>query len=103
VNTGFNTNNGALMRLGMLIAHRFARSPERGAETLVWLADSPEVSGVSGGYFFDKRQVRPSLAARDADLARRLWRVSEEQTGDNPREGRTMADDEDARHRRAPA
>ena len=66
------------MRVGMWIAHRFARKPDKGAETLVWLADSPEVSQVSGAYFVDKRQVRPSLEARDTDQARRLWQVSED-------------------------
>jgi NAD(P)-dependent dehydrogenase (short-subunit alcohol dehydrogenase family) len=80
VGTGFNTNNGGLMRLAMQIGHLFARRPEQGAETLVWLADSPEVAGVSGGYFVDKRQVRPSAAARDAESARRLWQISDEQT-----------------------
>src|SRR5207253_1808606 len=44
VGTGFNTNNGVLMRIGMWIAHRFARRPEQGADTLIWLADSPDVS-----------------------------------------------------------
>jgi len=80
VGTGFNTNNGVLMRIGMWIAHRFARRPEQGADTLVWLADSAEVSEVSGAYFFDRRQVRPSQAARDPDAAARLWSISEEQT-----------------------
>lgn len=79
VGTAFNHNNGPLMRAGMWIAHHFARSPERGAETLVWLAESPDVSGVSGAYFFDKREIRPSPEARDAEAARRLWQVSEQQ------------------------
>src|SRR5205823_14121993 len=57
VGTGFNLNNGVLMRIGMWIAHRFARRPEQGADTLIWLADSPDVSEVSGAYFFDRRQV----------------------------------------------
>jgi NAD(P)-dependent dehydrogenase (short-subunit alcohol dehydrogenase family) len=80
VDTGFNTNNSGLMRVGMWIAHLFARRPERGAETLVWLADSPDVGGVSGRYFVDKRQVSPSAAAQDLESARRLWQVSEFQT-----------------------
>ena len=80
VATGFNFNNGPLMTLAMWVTKAFARSPERGAETLVWLADSPEVAQVTGGYFFDKRLVRPSPLARDAAVAQRLWQVSEEQT-----------------------
>jgi NAD(P)-dependent dehydrogenase (short-subunit alcohol dehydrogenase family) len=77
---GFNTNNSGLMRVAMGIAHLFARSPEKGAETLVWLADSPEVSDVSGAYFVDKKQVTPSPAAQDLQAAQRLWAVSEQQT-----------------------
>jgi NAD(P)-dependent dehydrogenase (short-subunit alcohol dehydrogenase family) len=80
VATGFNYNNGILMRLGMAVAHLFARSPDKGAETLVWLADSPEVSEISGAYFTDKQVKRPSLAGRDSDAALRLWQLSEDQT-----------------------
>jgi len=81
VATGFNRNNGTLMRIGMAISRPFARSPQKGAETLVWLVDSEEAGSVNGGYFVDLRQVAPSLAAQDVETARRLWRVSEEQTG----------------------
>ena len=84
VGSGFNFNNGLVMRLGMAVAHFFARSPRQGADTLVWLADSPEVSDTSGGYFMDRRERRPSAAAQDPDAAERLWRVSEEQTAGFP-------------------
>jgi len=80
VASGFNRNNGALMRFGMALTRPFARSSEKGAETLVWLVDSPEVSDQTGGYFFDKRRTPPSAAAQDAEAARRLWAVSQEQT-----------------------
>ena len=77
VGTGFNHNNGGFMRLAMWLGEMFARRPDQGAETLVWLADSPEVSQISGAYFVDKRTVRPSPAARDMDQAARLWQVSQ--------------------------
>jgi len=77
VGTGLNHNNGGFMRVGMWIAQMFARRPDQGAETLVWLADSPEVSQISGAYFVDKQRVTPSVAAQDMDQARRLWQVSE--------------------------
>jgi NAD(P)-dependent dehydrogenase (short-subunit alcohol dehydrogenase family) len=80
VGTGFNSNNGGLMRVAMSISHLFARTPARGAETMLWLAESEEVSHVSGAYFFDRRQIRPSPAARDPETARRLWELSEVQT-----------------------
>ncbi len=79
VATGFNRNNGALMSFAMTLIRPFMRPPERGAETLVWLVDSPDVAGESGGYFFDRRPVTPSAAARDAEAARRLWELSERQ------------------------
>jgi hypothetical protein len=74
----------------MSLAHIFARRPDKGAETLVWLADSPEVSQISGAYFMDKQVRRPSPAGRDLDAAARLWQVSEEQTrrrSDRPAQG----------------
>ena len=46
--------------LGMTILKPVARSPEKGAETLVWLATSPEAATVNGGYYFDKEHVLSS-------------------------------------------
>lgn len=80
VASGFNRNNGKLMAFAMTLARPFARTPARGADTLVWLADSTEVSSESGGYFVDRKPLQPSAPARDPETARRLWEVSEEQT-----------------------
>jgi NAD(P)-dependent dehydrogenase (short-subunit alcohol dehydrogenase family) len=70
----FGDNNPGLSRVGIGLAKRFfALSPEQGAETVVYLAASPEVAGVTGGYF-DKCRVRlPSAEAQDDAAARRLW------------------------------
>jgi NAD(P)-dependent dehydrogenase (short-subunit alcohol dehydrogenase family) len=81
VGSGFNHNNGWLMRAAMLVSRVVARTPEKGAETLVWLADSASVSGVSGKYFMDRREKRPSAAAQDDAAARRLWEMSDQQVG----------------------
>ena len=80
VATGFNRNNGVLMRVGMALSRPFARSPRKGAESLVWLVDAEEAGQLNGAYVFDRRPVTPSPAAQDVDAAGRLWRVSEEQT-----------------------
>jgi NAD(P)-dependent dehydrogenase (short-subunit alcohol dehydrogenase family) len=80
VATGFNRNNGVLMRIGMAITRPFARSPAKGAESLVWLVDAEEASHLNGAYVFDRRSLAPSPAALDVESARRLWQVSEEQT-----------------------
>jgi retinol dehydrogenase-12 len=59
----------------------FATSPERGAETSVYLASSPDVESVSGKYFA-KSKVKPSShASRDTVTAKRLWDLSAELTG----------------------
>jgi NAD(P)-dependent dehydrogenase (short-subunit alcohol dehydrogenase family) len=90
VATGFNHNNGRLMNLAMAAIKPFSRTPEKGAETLVWLADSPDVSGENGGYFVDKRRTLPSPQAQDMEVARRLWDLSRRQTSD-PRAEATRA------------
>ena len=63
------------------LARPFMRSPERGADTVVWAASSPELDGVTGGYFHDRRPKRPSKRSLDEATAKRLWQVSEELTG----------------------
>ena len=55
----------------------FAISPEKGADTIVHLASSPEVADVTGGYFVKRKVVEPSAAARDDSAAKRLWEASE--------------------------
>jgi len=83
VATGFNHNNGLLMGLGMLFLRPFSRTPRKGAETLVWLVDSPDVAGEQGGYFVDERRASPSAAGQDMDAAALLWEISERQTNTN--------------------
>lgn len=81
VASGFNRNNGVLMNAVMSAIKPFSRSVEKGAETMVWLADSLEISGQSGGYYEDMHPRKPSRAAQDRDSAQRLWELSERQTG----------------------
>jgi NAD(P)-dependent dehydrogenase (short-subunit alcohol dehydrogenase family) len=79
VATGFNRNNSSLMRVLMTAMKPFSRSPEKGAETLVWLADSEEAGAENGGYFVDCRRAQPEPPGRDMNSARRLWDITEEQ------------------------
>jgi hypothetical protein len=55
-------------------------SPEKGAETSIYLASSPEVAGLSGRYFVKKAEARSSEVSHDERIARRLWEVSAELT-----------------------
>lgn len=50
----------------------FMRTPEKGAETQVWLAADPSLRG-RRGYFADRKEKVPNAAARDEALARALW------------------------------
>jgi retinol dehydrogenase-12 len=58
--------------------------PATGAATSVYLAGSPEVAEVTGGYFVKCRPARPSALARDDRAAARLWTLSEELAGLTP-------------------
>nr|MBA3659747.1 SDR family NAD(P)-dependent oxidoreductase [Gemmatimonadales bacterium] len=63
-----------------LAARLFGGSPGKGAETIVYLAASPDVAGTTAEYFERRKAVRPAAAAYDTDSARRLWEVSERLT-----------------------
>jgi len=54
----------------------FARSPEKGASTAIYLATSPEVEAISGKLFADEKQVAIGGQALEPGLAERLWKVS---------------------------
>jgi NAD(P)-dependent dehydrogenase (short-subunit alcohol dehydrogenase family) len=79
VASGFNRNNGVLMGLAMTLLRPVARSIEQGAETLVWLAESPDVTRTNGGYYVDMEWRPPSPQGQDMVTARRLWEISEAQ------------------------
>jgi len=82
VRTNFGRDDmGSLMRLLTPLVRPFMRTPEQGADTPVWLASSPEVEGVTGRYFTRRQDKRSSRRSYETELARRLWRVSEELTG----------------------
>jgi NAD(P)-dependent dehydrogenase (short-subunit alcohol dehydrogenase family) len=71
-----------LVSLGMRIAP-FLRTPERGADTLVWLATEDASALVNGGYYIDRRLREPAPKAADPDLAARLWMASCKAVGRN--------------------
>lgn len=86
VSTGFALNNTGLIARFYKLAAPFLTTPEKGAQTTVYLAASPEVEGVSGEYFVRSRRARPSRSAQDAALAEKLWVKSAQLVGISPRE-----------------
>ena len=61
----------------MAVASPFFKTPKQGAQTSVFLASSPDVANVTGGYFVNSKEVKPSRNARDDHNARWLWDESE--------------------------
>jgi NAD(P)-dependent dehydrogenase (short-subunit alcohol dehydrogenase family) len=80
VRTGFGREYRGVMKLVWRIGGLFMISAVQGARTIVYLASSPDVAGVTGEYFARCRPVTSSTASRDAELARRLWEASEKLT-----------------------
>ena len=77
VATRFGDQSGGMMSFAVRVAKNFAISPERGAETIVYLASSDEVASVSGKYFYKCREATPTKEAQDDTATQRLWAETE--------------------------
>ncbi|MFX0034489.1 MAG: SDR family oxidoreductase [Candidatus Hermodarchaeota archaeon] len=54
----------------------FAKSPQEGAETSIYLASSPDVENISGKYFIDKEEAKSKDITYDELIAKKLWDAS---------------------------
>jgi NAD(P)-dependent dehydrogenase (short-subunit alcohol dehydrogenase family) len=81
VATRFADTSGGLTSLVVRGAKRFALTPEEGAKTIIYLASSPEVEGISGKYFYKCKQVMPTAEAQNDADAQRLWDISAQLSG----------------------
>ena len=59
----------------------FAGTPEQGADTVLYLAASPDVAGVTGQYFARRQPKKSTAFSYDDASARRLWDESARLTG----------------------
>ena len=59
----------------------FMKTPARGAETPIFLASSPEVEGVTGRYFANRKPKESNKLSYDVEAAARLWQVSADLVG----------------------
>jgi len=73
VTTGLSRYSSAVSRTFFKI---FGSSPEKGAETPIYLASSPNVEGISGECFEKKRIAKTSRNSNDPVLASKLWDLS---------------------------
>lgn len=68
-------------RLLQPLVKAFMLTAKQGADTAVWLATAPELAKVSGEYFVSRKRKAGSDRSRDAELARKLWQLSEQIVG----------------------
>lgn len=75
---GFGSDQGLLLNIVYALAKPFSSSPEQGADSLIWMATSPEAAFLRGQYVSKRRPVPPSTQALDSKLAEDLWAFSQE-------------------------
>ena len=76
VATRFGDQSGGLISRLVWLAKFFAISPAEGAETIIYLASSPDVAKATGQYFYKSVPIRPSSWAQDDRSALLLWQQS---------------------------
>ncbi len=81
VTTGLGMQNGGfLSKIVPVIGGLLFRSPEKGAESSIYVCTSPALNDVSGKYYANCRQKTPKPWARDVEAAEKLWKISEQMT-----------------------
>jgi hypothetical protein len=88
VRTSFGAEDpGLTQRLLVPLLRPFMKSPTAGAATSIHVASAPELEGVTGVYITDKGPKRSASRSHDEAVGRRLWRVSADLVGIDPRLG----------------
>ena len=84
VRTSFGLDGDARGIVGVVnhLIRPFELDAREGADTVIFLAVDPSVAGCTGGYWWRRRQIMPSRAARDDRQVQRLWSVSEQLLAD---------------------
>lgn len=81
ISTNFSNSSDGAMRLlyATPFGRRLLNTPEEGADTLFWLAESqPGIDWTSGGYFVKRKPARMNRRAKDPALAKALWERTDE-------------------------
>ena len=80
VNTSFGANNNGPLTLLFRVFKPFMRTSEKGADTLIWLSSAPEVAGVTGKYYADRKEIFAPKIAYDPIALQKLWEMSADLT-----------------------
>ena len=84
VSSNFNSGTKGISHVIAEVIYFFTGiSVEKGAQTTLYLATSPEVEGVNGKYFSNCKEIPSSRLSYDVAIRQRLWTVSEELIGQN--------------------
>jgi retinol dehydrogenase-14 len=82
VNTGFGAEDQSwIFKVLVPLVRPLMKSPEHGAATSIYLASSPEVEGITGRYFANRKPRQSQKASYDTATTRRLWQVSADLVG----------------------
>lgn len=76
VNTNFGSSVDGITGLVFRWLGRWLRTPEKGAETIIWLASSEEAGNYSGEYFKDKKPIRSIALSYDSAAQQQVWDTS---------------------------
>ncbi|MCC8423366.1 SDR family oxidoreductase [Mucilaginibacter sp. UR6-11] len=77
VKTSFNSKLTGFLKFLFSLATPFMISPEKGAETTIYLATGNKLESKSGQYFIKKKVAKPASPANDATARNQLWELSE--------------------------
>jgi retinol dehydrogenase-14 len=66
------------------VIYPLLKTPAQGAETPIYLASSPEVGGVTGKFFANRKPRTTNALASDTGMTARLWQVSADLVGLTP-------------------
>jgi len=84
VATNFSRNNGLYPWAKYYLYYILKRnliSPQKSAETIVYMALSNELSKTTGKYFHEKKEINSSPASYSKEAALKLWQLSLKLTG----------------------
>ena len=82
VNTNFASESNSLFAKFFNLARLIMISPEKGAQTSIYLCTEPGIEKKSGKYFSKSRPAKPSKsAATDDQKCKKLWEISEDLVG----------------------
>ncbi|MES2375230.1 MAG: SDR family oxidoreductase [Bacteroidota bacterium] len=78
VKTSFNSKLTGFIKFFFSLVTPFMISPDKGAETPIYLATAPKLESKSGQYFYKKKVKKPAAVANDTNARNSLWELSEE-------------------------